>query len=216
MDESPTRRLVAILLVHGQELIRASREDTAGTGPSAVDRLKVDLRPFDCTGDFLTTLDAAILETDRCGKLAVFRPLFARARSAYGNVWKRARSVRSAPDWGSKYFSRLTEIAGEIEDVLPVLATKQARRASRKRRPAVKQMTPTQALTFQMVAECEGNIAKAARLLGKDRKTVAQSYEEGLAKVGRGTAKAATKRLSRDKRGQVEVKRTDRRWRGSG
>jgi hypothetical protein len=61
---------------------------------------------------------------------------------------------------------------------------KSAAKKPRKRRQSdPRPLTPIQAEAVQIVGECQGDIAKAARHLGKDRKTVEQNYEAGMAKL---------------------------------
>lgn len=70
----------------------------------------------------------------------------------------------------------------------------------------VRPLTPKQTEAVQIVGECKGNIAEAARRLGVDRKTIGQHYAAGLAKLGRAApAKHATRRLPEDRRGQADV-----------
>lgn len=66
-------------------------------------------------------------------------------------------------------------------------------------------ITPAQAEAIQVVGECKGNIAEAARRLGKDPKTVKQSYEAGLKKIGGKAVKPTTKAIATDRRGQSDV-----------
>lgn len=86
---------------------------------------------------------------------------------------------------------------------------------ARKRRPSSRHATITdvQAHTLQIVGECNGNFAEAARKLGKDQKTVREAYEAGMRKLGAQTAKTLnqlrrTERptsLPEDSRGQVNA-----------
>lgn len=102
---------------------------------------------------------------------------------------------------------------------------KTALRATR-RRPAQgrKELTNRQVEAVQIVGECEGDIAKAARQMGLDRKTVEQHYNAGLSKLGvtaaslkRGTKQMAAESLLKDGkeqglmdcRGQLAITKDD-------
>ena len=65
--------------------------------------------------------------------------------------------------------------------------------------------TPKQVESYSMAMECKGNIAEAARRLGKDRSTVAQSYKAALGKGGKAFVKQRTRGLPHDGRSQVTV-----------
>jgi hypothetical protein len=81
--------------------------------------------------------------------------------------------------------------------------------------PRVSPLTPRQSEVIQIVNECKGNLAEAARRLGRDRKSVKESYDAGnrkLAKAGvPSRPKPKTKRLPEDFRGQVAVAKDRRR-----
>ena len=66
-------------------------------------------------------------------------------------------------------------------------------------------LTGCQAETVQIVGECKGDIAAAARRLGKNRKTVEESYKVGLTKLGKAAVKHKTHLFARDRRGQADV-----------
>ena len=88
-------------------------------------------------------------------------------------------------------------------------ATKRKKRATspRKSRP----LTPRQTEVIQIVGECKGNIAEAARRLGIDRKTVDEAYKAGMAKLGKDVCrlKKSDRVIARDKRGQLDVSDID-------
>jgi hypothetical protein len=103
------------------------------------------------------------------------------------------------------------EIAAGYEEIL---WTVQSRRITGKRAPprrrlvSPRPLTDIQALTCQRVGECDGDITKAAKQLGKHRKTVEQSFKEGMRKLGQEAGhqvRAATQRLTRGRRGEVLV-----------
>lgn len=74
-----------------------------------------------------------------------------------------------------------------------------------KRRVIPKHLTPKQIEAAQMVGECNGNIAEAARKLKRDRKTVKQHYDMALVKMGRVAVKHVTRSLPADRRGQADI-----------
>src|ERR1700690_3478321 len=116
MSESATKRLAAIILIHGKYLINASREDDTSiptNGTTAVKKLERQLKPFDQDGDFLTAYAAALIESK-----GAYRKLFEQARTWYSRAWAIALAARRPLTWGTKAFSQLTRTAGEIQDIL--------------------------------------------------------------------------------------------------
>ena len=85
--------------------------------------------------------------------------------------------------------------------------TTRRRRAGTDRKP--RPLTARQAEVIQIVGECKGNVAKAAERLGLHRKTVAEAYKAGLAKLGKTVVKHATRLFPRDRRGQDDVSEAD-------
>ena len=91
--------------------------------------------------------------------------------------------------------------------------------AKRKRRPGKPQkprpLTALQTEAVQIVCECKGNVAKAAKQIGKDRKTVEKAYRAGLGKLGKTAylSRDKTRLLPRDKRGVDAVSEEDDRRR---
>ncbi len=96
-------------------------------------------------------------------------------------------------------------------------ATQGRQRANRKRKQPsadVKPLTVKQAQAVQVVGECEGNYAKAAKRLGVDRTTVKEHYLAAMAKLGQQATRGKPKkqRLPTDRRGQSNIAEdTDRR-----
>jgi hypothetical protein len=84
-----------------------------------------------------------------------------------------------------------------------------ARRASKPQKP--RPLTPRQTEVVQIVGECKGNLAEAARRLGRTYKTVEESYRAGLAKLGKTAVQSRdkTRLLARDRRGQIDVSEDD-------
>jgi hypothetical protein len=80
---------------------------------------------------------------------------------------------------------------------------KRKRTSDKPRKP--RPLTATETETIQIVGECKGNVAAAARRLGKDRKTVEESYRTGLGKLGKEAYRYKTRLLPRDKRGQEVI-----------
>jgi len=110
---------------------------------------------------------------------------------------RRRRSVQRAVD-------RIVEFLLETLAFLQKRpGRKRSRRPSKSRKP--RPLTVLQTEAVQIVGECKGNIAQAAKRLGKDRKTIAQAYKAGLAKLGKQPVKHGTRTLARDRRGQVDL-----------
>jgi hypothetical protein len=84
---------------------------------------------------------------------------------------------------------------------------KRIRRQSKPREP--RPLTAKEVEAVQIVGECKGNIAEAARRLGKDRKTVDEAYKSGLGKLGKEPVKRGTQTLPRDRRGQTYLAADD-------
>jgi predicted DNA-binding protein (UPF0251 family) len=80
-----------------------------------------------------------------------------------------------------------------------------------KRRPSAKRakLTMRQAETVQIVGECNGDIAEAARRMGRDRKTVNEHYERAMQKMGKTVVQPKTTGLRRDRRGQEDIANDD-------
>jgi DNA-binding CsgD family transcriptional regulator len=90
----------------------------------------------------------------------------------------------------------------------PAHSTQRPRR--RKRRSlAIPQLTPKQLEACQTVAECNGDIAEAARRLGRDRKTIKQHLDAAQNKLGKSAVKHATQSLPNDRRGQANLSAED-------
>ncbi len=87
-------------------------------------------------------------------------------------------------------------------EVSPTNGPKRKRhRASGKIQP----LTAKQLEAVQIVGECRGNIAEAAKRLGKARKTVEQHYKTGMEKLGASAPRHGTQRLPADRRGQENL-----------
>ncbi len=91
--------------------------------------------------------------------------------------------------------------------------TAKRRRAGKPRKP--RPLTPRQTEVIQIVGECKGNIAAAARRFGRDRKTIEEIYRAGMTKLGKTVyhSKDKTRLLARDRRGQETVSEDDDRRR---
>lgn len=88
---------------------------------------------------------------------------------------------------GENASSLLCEAAAVLRSCgAPAGETKSASRqkTGKRRQSDLRPLTTKQTEAIQIVGECSGDIAKAAKRLGKDRKTVKQHYDAGMAKVG--------------------------------
>jgi hypothetical protein len=84
---------------------------------------------------------------------------------------------------------------------------RRTRRGTKPRKP--RPLTGRQVEAVQVVGECKGDIAKAAKRLGLHRKTVAESYKAGLTKLGKVAVKHGTRLFPRDRRGQEDIAEGD-------
>jgi hypothetical protein len=84
----------------------------------------------------------------------------------------------------------------------------------RRRRRQQRGPTPKQLEAVQIVGECNGNIAEAARQLGRDAKTVSELYRKGLKNAGSLTIsrrnRPRTGSIPTDARGQVGISSADK------
>ena len=80
------------------------------------------------------------------------------------------------------------------------------RTSSKRRKPLVEpNLTAKQLEAMQIVGECKGDIAEAARRLGKDRSTIKQHYDAATAKLGKRPPKHSTEQHATDRRGQANL-----------
>ncbi len=107
-----------------------------------------------------------------------------------------------APETGKEV---LTEAPPPAKAATPHIKKRRRSGAAEKPRP----LTPPQAEAIQIVGECKGNMAEAARRLGKDRKTLDQAYRAGLTKLGKQPVRYGTRTLYRDRRGQENIAKSD-------
>jgi DNA-binding NarL/FixJ family response regulator len=106
-----------------------------------------------------------------------------------------------------------TDVESQAADAKP-----KANHPRRRYRPRSNhgELTPKQMEAVKEVGECAGNIAKAARRLGKDASTVRQAYNAGLAKLGITAHKhKRTISIARDARGNESISYCDDRRRSS-
>lgn len=66
-------------------------------------------------------------------------------------------------------------------------------------------LTDKQMEAVHIVGECKGNIAEAARRLGKDYSTIKQHYDAATAKLGKRAVKHSTEQHATDRRGQANI-----------
>lgn len=103
-------------------------------------------------------------------------------------------------------------VASNPVAVEPAPASKAAKRTRKRQRRKLlseKELTPIQIETYQIWAECKGNVSETARILRKDRKTVQETLDAAKTKLGRNATKHITKHLSADRRGQADVAADD-------
>jgi hypothetical protein len=79
---------------------------------------------------------------------------------------------------------RYSKLAALVEhERIAIRTTSGGKKKLRHRESDLRPLTPKQAEGLHIVGECQGNFAKAAKKLGKDRKTVEQNYKSGMAKI---------------------------------
>lgn len=106
-------------------------------------------------------------------------------------------------------------LLARIEDKLNAMSAPKGgpgtprKRRRRKTDAAPRPLTPKQTEVVQIVGECKGNLAEAARRLGIDRATVEEYYEAANKKLGKQAVKHATRNLPTDKRGQDNLSSDD-------
>lgn len=66
-------------------------------------------------------------------------------------------------------------------------------------------LTNKQVEAMQLVGECKGNFAAAAKAAGKSRQAMKKLYDKGASKVGLAAPKHRTQRLPTDRRGQEMI-----------
>lgn len=107
-----------------------------------------------------------------------------------------------------------TAIETHTGEVIEPIDRRKPAKPKKRPRTSPRKTTPKQLEAIQMVGECKGNFAEAARKLSKDPKTIRQLYKAGLRNAGdlAATLKSTPKkqRLPTDRRGQISVAR-DRR-----
>lgn len=119
--------------------------------------------------------------------------------------------VVNAADSNVSYARVLSHDLREFSDALDEAVKPAANKPKRTRRPSKSRksrpLTVWQTEVVQIVGECKGNIAEAARQLGKNRKTIEEAYRAGMGKLGKTIyrSKDKTRLLPRDKRGQEAV-----------
>ncbi len=128
----------------------------------------------------------------------------------------RIQKLEEETDWRPPgLLENLRELQQALEKARKWLKTqkrpkrKRKRASDKPRKP--RPLTPRQIEVAQIVGECKGNMAVAARRLGRDRSTVAEIYGAAMAKLGKEAVRSPdkTRLFVRDKRGQEAVSRED-------
>ena len=104
------------------------------------------------------------------------------------------------------------ELFAAIDDVIRKINRDVNRGTQRRKKRSsdkVKPLTPRQSEAIQIVGECKGNFADAARRMGLDRTTVKQHYDAGMKKLGRKPIQHGTQSVPFDRRGQVHLSPDD-------
>jgi hypothetical protein len=117
-------------------------------------------------------------------------------------AWLRDRGHKIGGGWAQEIRQVADAVAVEYEKAHA--GRRRRRWHERKQRP----MTAKQAEAVQIVGECKGNLAQAAKRIGIGRKTLKERYDAGMKKLGRadlGTQRRFLQRLKHDRRGQVDL-----------
>jgi hypothetical protein len=150
---------------------------------------------------------------------AIRRDAIQRIRSAYDEVSRcygfdrfdaGERVKETYPPIGLAVVQRLEWGAGKLLDNGKPATGANPRRRGKNRGVRTRKPSPPTARqleVIQTVADCRGNIAEAARRLGRDRKAIEESYKAGMEKAGKVVyhSKDKTQLLTRDRRGQENV-----------
>ncbi|QDU34899.1 Sigma-70, region 4 [Poriferisphaera corsica] len=128
-------------------------------------------------------------------------PMIVVEPSKYGGY---ATGVVKMPLLASKWL--LQQLHAECEETKP----KKRRKRSQRKGVVDANLTEKQAEAFWMVQDCNGNIAEAARRLGKDRKTIEQHYKRACEILGKKAVSHIEKQnLPHDQRGQAMIASND-------
>jgi hypothetical protein len=94
------------------------------------------------------------------------------------------------------------------QETVPI-GRRRRKRGGKPRKPMP--LTPRQTEVAQIMGECRGNVAEAARRLRRDRKTIEGTYRAAMGKLGKTAylSKDKTRLLTRDRRGQYDVAEED-------
>jgi len=171
---------------------------TVGEAPEGIP----DFGPPQKPADVLPRLESLIrVLTPRLGDRG--------SAALFGGAWRWGLAVaeKTCPAkflerWGAAPRTR-EGVLRKLRALRAELARPRTRRARRPRKP--RPLTPRQAEVVQVVGECKGDIAAAARRLGRDRTTIAESYRTALAKLGKQAVRHGRRLFPRDRRGQVDV-----------
>jgi len=102
----------------------------------------------------------------------------------------------------------LSEVDGPAEDAdgkIPDVKSKGKGRAKRRRMSNPSPLTAKQVEAVQIVSECKGNLAEAAKRLGVHHSTLQEHHKAAMKKLGKSVVKHATRPMPEDRRGQANV-----------
>ena len=121
------------------------------------------------------------------------------------------RNVITAAVKRERWKARLMVDAAERLNSTPPAAPSSGAKPVKRRFPKHRKsstesnLTAKQLEAMQIVGECKGDIAEAARRLGKDRSTIKQHYDAATAKLGKRPVKHSTEQHATDRRGQANI-----------
>jgi hypothetical protein len=160
--------------------------------------------------DFADRLDRLILYLEphaEIGGLAGCADTFGYT-FGFAQKWVLEEVVKWCPakwlnQWGGETYSQKVFLV-RLKRLRQFFQPKRRRKfGTQKPRP----LTTRQVEVVEIVGECRGNVAEAARRLGRDRKTIEETYRAALAKLGKSVYwnRNKTRLLTRDCRGQEDV-----------
>ena len=129
-------------------------------------------------------------------------------------IWDGKWTIAKISPYIVGYLDRIRD-ANRPEAAVEAPAAKPGKKQPIRRRkgttPKPRPLTPRQAEVIQVVGECKGNLAESARRLGRDRKTIKETYQAGMEKLGKNVIhqKKKDRLIARDRRGAFDVSDID-------
>lgn len=183
---------------------KALARDLGAAGKEALDALGALDRARDRMHGVLANVSAKL-------------PQRARVEGAHGSTYRIVEADRDlSPIDPETAIASIRHIAGEAYQwVAPALdaaakGLERPRKKTKQRKPGKTiPLTEKQLEAVHIVGECKGNIAEAARRIGKDHKTVKQHYDAGMKKMGKAAVTHKSHSMPKDRRDQENITKED-------